>query len=156
MKRQLCLITAITTAIIFSLTGCASNEASSTNNKKAEVPSLVIKTDCGGCKVNSSVSALIQESYTKKAAQSGMLISKDTQATLTISDYSERNLTMRTVSVIAGPLAIAFDIKDEIVANISFKEKSFTIEYNKVNPFQGIDSVANEIGEMTFEKLEIY
>lgn len=155
MKRQLSLITAITTAIIFSLTSCASNKASSSNNKKAEVPSLVIKTACGNCKISASIAALIQESYIKKAAQSGMLISKDTQATLTINNYSERNLTMRTVSVIAEPLAIAFDIKDEIVANVSFKEKSFAIEYNKMNPFQGIESVANEIAEMTFEKLEI-
>jgi len=99
--------------------------------------------------VRPTVTESIRASYTAAAAKAGVPIAGDAQVTLTIKDYTERSLAIRTLSFVAGPLAFA--LKDEIRAVALVDGKPLSLEYHYRVPFRGIDAVASKLGELTFD-----
>lgn len=113
------------------------------------VPGISVVIDCGKCEVRPSVPEQIRSGYAAAAAKAGVAIARDKQITVTIKDYSERGLAMRSVSVVAGPLAFA--LKDEIKAVASLNGKQMPLEYHYRNPLRGMDAVAEKVGELSFD-----
>jgi len=143
------LVTLTSISIASLLAGCATDVQTTPRALPKNVPSIAVATDCGKCEVPAEVRELIRTSYAAAAAKAGVPIANDKQITLTIKDYSERSLVVRSASVVAGPLAFA--LKDEIKAVAVVDGKRSPLEYNYRNPFQGIKSVAQKMGELSFE-----
>jgi hypothetical protein len=130
-------------------TGCATDAPPTPRSPPKSVPGLSVRVDCGDCLVRPNVPALIRGSYAAAADKAGVSIASDTQITLTIKDYTERSPGMRTVSFIAGPLALA--LKDEIKAVALVDGKPVPLEYHYRIPFLGIETVAQKLGALSFE-----
>lgn len=143
-------LVALTSISIASLlAGCATDVQTTPKALPKSVPGIAVTTDCGKCEVPVEVTELIRTGYAVAAAKAGVPIANDKQITLTIKDYSERSMVVRFGSVVAGPLAFA--LKDEIKAVAVVDGKRSPLEYNHRNPFQGIKSVAEKMGELSFE-----
>lgn len=85
--------------------------------------------------------------YTKAAAKSGVPISSQSEATLSITDYTQRPPGAR---VMFG----AFAGKDEIKAVVIFKDNKFEVEDYYRNAWLGMNSLSERIGKMVFEKIQ--
>ncbi len=133
-----------------SLAACATQPPKKVSNVLPKsVPALAVVLDCGDCKVRSTVPELIRTSYAAAAAKAGVSIAGDTQVMLTIKDYTERGMATRIVSLIAGPPAMM--LKDEIKAVAVVNGEPLPLTFNRRMPFRGIDSVAHELGELSFD-----
>lgn len=108
--------------------------------------------ECKDCQVKSTVPGFIQSGYAAAAAAAkyGVAIDQKTQMTLTVKEYAERSLAMRSVSLGAGPLASM--VKDEIKSVATIYDREVEVEYFYRVLFSRIESVAEKIGEMSFEK----
>lgn len=137
-------------SIALLLTGCATEAptTSTSSTRPKSVPGIAVLIDCGGCQVRSTVEASIRNGYEAAAAKAGVQVEGDRRVTLTIKDYTERGLAIRAVSFVAGPLAFA--LKDEIRAVASIDGKQLPLEYHYRNPLQGIEAVAQKLGELSF------
>lgn len=113
------------------------------------MPTISVLVDCGECRVAPKVPELIRASYAAAATKAGIPISSDAQVTLTIKDYAERGLAMRSVSLVAGPLALA--LKDEIRSVILIDGEQIPLEFHYRIPFFGIETVARKLGELSFD-----
>ena len=133
------------------LTGCATEAPIAPKTLPKSVPSISVVIDCGKCQVQPTVPALIRTGYAAAAAKAGVAIAGDTPITVTIKDYTERGLALRTVSLVAGPLAFA--LKDEIKAVAVVDGKPLPLEYNSRSPLRGIETVAQRLGEASFEAI---
>jgi hypothetical protein len=110
------------------------------------VPSLKAVMACGSCSVHESVPGLIAKGYANAAAKSGVKIDSGSEATLTITTYTQRPPGAR---VMFG----AFAGKDEIKATVSYKNKSFEVEDYYRNAWLGMNALSERIGELAFEKM---
>lgn len=131
------------------LAGCATDAPQASKPLPQSVPDIAIVIDCEKCEVGPTVPELIRTGYAAAAAKWGVPIARGTQFTVTIKDYSERGLAMRVVAVVAGPLAFA--LKDEIKAVATIDGKRWPLEHQERNPFQGMDAVAQRLGELSFD-----
>lgn len=136
-------------SIALLLMGCATEAPKESRVLPKSVPPISVVTDCGDCQVRPTVSALIRAGYVAAAAKAGVPIRGDAPVTLTIKDYSERGLAMRSVSLVAGPLALA--LKDEIKAVALVDGKQLPLEFHYRIPFLGIETVAQKLGELSFD-----
>lgn len=91
----------------------------------------------------------IRASYADAATKAGTPVAQDSELILKITEYHERSIGIRLVSLVAGPLAMA--LKDEIKAVAMFNGKEVPVEYTYRLPFFGISSVAQHVGELSFE-----
>lgn len=139
-------------AIIVS--GCAStgqttssSAATPQTNPLGEVPTLKVIVDCGACTVKPTIPSLIVEGYTEAAGKAGRKVSTTKEASLTIKEYTSRNDTARF-------LAGAFAGKDEIKAVIAYQGKTYAVEDYYRNAWLGIDTLAKNIGEMSYAELK--
>lgn len=112
-----------------------------------QVPGIKVAIDCGTCTVRPGVPALIVQGYRDAAAKAGAQVSATAEATVTIKDYTERNDTARF-------LVGAFAGKDEIVTEVTHKDKSFKVEDYYRNAWLGIDALASKIGAMVFTQIK--
>lgn len=133
------------------LVGCATEAPKESRVLPTSIPPISVVIDCGECQVRPTVSALIRAGYVAAAAKAGVPITGDAQMTLTIKDYSERGLAMRSVSLVAGPLALA--LKDEIKAVALVDGKQLPLEFHYRIPFLGIETVAQKLGELSFDAI---
>ena len=133
------------------LASCATEAPTTPKVQPKSIPGLSVVIDCGACQVRPTVAESIRASYAAAAAKAGVPIAGDTQVTLTIKDYTERGLAIRTLSFVAGPLAFA--LKDEIRAVALVGGKPIPLEYHYRIPFRGIDAVASKLGELSFDAL---
>ncbi len=106
--------------------------------------------------MRSTVPELIRRGYVEAAAKAGVQVVGDSQTTLTIKDYTERGVAVRSasfvVSLLFPPLAYALtDVKDEIKADALVDGKQVSLEYDYRIPFFGIETVAQKLGERTFQ-----
>lgn len=135
-------------SVAIFVSGCATNtQTSAINNKKIEVPNIVIKADCGNCQIKAGVPELITAGYKEAAANSGASISNQEYA-----DVKIKALTFRSDA--ARFLAGAFAGKDEIKIEVIYKEKTFEVEDYYRNAWLGIDALARNIGEKLFEQIK--
>lgn len=136
------------------MTGCSSTSPVKTEAETSpsaasvakETPALKITLDCGSCDVKSSVPALIVNGYNAAAKQAGSKVTPNKIAQVSIKEYSARSDGARF-------LAGAFAGKDEIKAVISYGGKIHSVEDYYRNAWQGIDSLATKIGEMTYSEI---
>lgn len=135
-------------SIALLLTGCATEAPATSSTRPKSVPGIAVVIDCGGCQVRPTVEVSVRNGYEAAAAKAGVQVEGDRRVTLTIKDYTERGLVTRAVSFVAGPLAFA--LKDEIRAVASIDGKQLPLEYHYRNPFQGIEAVAQKLGELSF------
>ncbi|BFG80562.1 hypothetical protein PTKU46_85960 [Paraburkholderia terrae] len=116
------------------------------------VPDISVQIDCGKCQVRSTVPESIHRGYAAAAAKAGVEIENERKTTVTIRDYTERGIAVRTISVVASvfvpPLALV--LKDEIKADAMVDGKQVQLEYHYRIPFFGIESVAQKLGEQSF------
>ena len=113
----------------------------------ADVPTLKVVLDCGACEVKPNIAGLIVENYTQAAAKAGAKVAATNEATLTIKEYRARGDAARfLVGIFAG--------RDEIKAVITYQGKTFAVEDYYSNAWQGIESVAKNIGEMAYGQLK--
>lgn len=131
------------------LAGCATEAPKTSRVLPKSVPAISVVYDCGECQVRPTVPELIRAGYTAAAAKAGVPITGDAQMALTIKDYTERGLVMRSVSLVAGPLALA--LKDEIKAVVLVDGKQLPLEFQYRIPFFGIETVAQRLGEQSFD-----
>lgn len=130
------------------LAGCATEALNASRALPKSMPAISVVIDCGECQVRPTVPELIRAGYTA-AAKAGVPIKSDTQMTLTIKDYTERGLAIRSVSLVAGPLALA--LKDEIKAVALVDGIQLPLEFHYRIPFLGIETVAQKLGEQSFD-----
>lgn len=143
-------------SILLALTlmaGCSTvplPSSSSSSASRMEVPKLILVVDCKDCEVPDDALFLISESYQAAASASGATMARNAEATLTITEYSIRNLAFL---MLAGPLAMA--MTDEIKGTISFDGKMYPVEKASRNPipFSRKESLAKSIGYLTFSTL---
>lgn len=131
------------------LVGCATEASKESRVLPKSIPPISVVIDCGECQVRPTVPELIRAGYAAAAAKAGVSITGDAQMTLTIKDYTERGLAMRSVSLVAGPLALA--LKDEIKAVALVDRKQLPLEFHYRIPFLGIETVAQKLGELSFD-----
>lgn len=136
-------------AAAFLLVGCATEASKSPKAFLKSMPPISVVIDCGECQVRPAVPELIRAGYVAAAKKAGVPITGDAQMTLTITGYTERGLAMRSVSLVAGPLAFA--LKDEIKAVAMVNEKQLPLESYYRIPFLGIETAATKLGEITFD-----
>lgn len=152
MKASIRVVPITLAATLALLAGCASQPNSSPTGGAApvavkSVPKLRIVQACGGCDVPEDVPGLIEEGYAKAAAEAGTKVSPTETATLTIKELSYRSAGARiAVGAFAG--------KDEIKADVAYKDKKFSVEDYYRNAWQGISSLARKIGAMAHEQLQ--
>lgn len=115
------------------------------------VPDISVVIDCGKCQVRPTVPGLIHTAYADAAAKAGVAIARDAQMTVTIKEYTDRNVATRIVSVLAGPLGFA--LKDEIKASVVVDGKSIPLKYSQRMPFLGIETVATKLGKVSFKAI---
>lgn len=113
------------------------------------IPPMAVVIDCADCQVRPTVPELIRAGYAAAAEKAGVPITGDAPMTLTIKGYTERGLAMRSVSLVAGPLAFA--LKDEIKAVAMVDEKQLPLEFYYRIPFLGIETAARKLGELSFD-----
>lgn len=135
-------------SIAWLLAGCSTGAPEARATPPKSVPGIAVVVDCGDCHVRPSVPELIRTAYASAAAKSGASIADDKAITLTITDYTERSLAMRSLSLIAGPLALA--LKDEIRAVAVIDGTPLPLDYSVRLPFLGIEAVASKLGELSF------
>ncbi|MFV8644305.1 hypothetical protein [Ralstonia pseudosolanacearum] len=136
------------------LAGCAAEKAPTTAQARpASVPDIAVLIDCGDCEVRPTVPELIRASYTAAAAKAGVPITGDTRMTLTIRGYSERSFAMRSASLLAGPAALM--LKDEIRAVALVDGQRLPLEYHYRIPLFGIETVAQKLGELSFDAVAV-
>lgn len=135
-------------AIALLLTGCATKAPTTSSARPKSVPGIAVLIDCGDCEVRSTVEESIRHGYEAAAAKAGVQIEGDRRVTFTIKDYKERGLAIRALSFVAGPLAFA--LKDEIKAVASIDGRQLSLAYHHRNPLQGIEAVAQKLGELGF------
>jgi hypothetical protein len=129
------------------LSGCATGPFhADAPRHAADVPTLKVVVDCGGCKVKSDLKALVAEGYNGAASQAGAKVLPSKVATLTIKEYVARDDSARF-------WAGAFAGKDEIKAVLSYQGKQFPVEDYARMAFKGIDNVAKNVGEKAYEQL---
>lgn len=131
------------------LAGCATEAPKASRALPKSIPAISIVIDCGECQVRPSVPELIRAGYAAAAAKAGVPITGDVKMALTIKDYTERGLAIRFVSLVAGPLALA--LKDEIKAVALVDGKQLPLEFHYRIPFLGIETVAQQLGEQSFD-----
>ncbi|RDJ98476.1 hypothetical protein DLM46_33265 [Paraburkholderia lacunae] len=116
------------------------------------MPDISVLIDCGDCQVRPTVPELIHKGYAAAAAKAGVQIESDKTMMLTIKDYTERGLAVRSVTIVASffipPIALV--AKDEIKADALVNGKQVPLEYHYRIPFFGIESVAQKLGELSF------
>lgn len=140
-----------TTSLVLALSfiaGCASSPKTSPVAAKSlkELPKIEVVLDCGACQVRTTVAPLIIQSYREKASKVGVSLNQNKVATVTIKAYSARNDAMRFMTgMMSG--------KDEIMAVVAYEGRSVVVQEYYQNAFQGIESVAEKIGELTFAEL---
>lgn len=130
------------------LAGCAAEVPRTSRALPKSVPAISVVFDCGECRVRPTVPELIRVSYATAAARAGIPIANEAHMILTIKDYTERGLAMRSISLVAGPLALA--LKDEIKAVALVDGKELPLEFHYRMPFLSIETVARKLGEMSF------
>lgn len=150
MKINRHLLKLMSVSIFIGLTGCATNTppvaTSGVQKAVTVVPNLKVIADCGACQVRPTVAGLIAEGYKEAAMKSGAQVSLNSDAIVTIKEYSDRNDAARfLVGVFAG--------KDEIKATVSDQDKKFEVEDYYRNAWFGIESLSKKIGLMIFEKI---
>lgn len=149
---QFIRLTALGSVLAASLlAGCATEAPTAPKVQPKSVPGLTVMIDCGSCQVRPAVQESIRTGYAAAAAKAGVPIVGDTQATLKITDYTERGLAIRSISFVAGPFAFA--LKDEIKGVAVVNGKPLPLEYHVRSPFSGIDAVAQKLGELSFDTL---
>ncbi len=128
-------------------TATPATSAPATSAVVADVPTLKVVLDCGACEVKPNIAGLVIDGYTQAAAKVGAKVSAANEATLTIKEYRARGDAARFfVGIFAG--------RDEIKAVITYQGKTFMVEDYYSNAWQGIDSVAKNIGEMAYGQLK--
>lgn len=128
--------------------GCANTSAVSRQASAAvEVPALAVSADCGACSMKPSIPGLIVQGYNEAARKAGRSVSATEEARLIIKAYTARSDGDR---MMLGALAG----KDEIKAEVSYRGKTFAVEDYYRNAWQGIDSVARNIGELSYAELK--
>ncbi|MDH6148201.1 MULTISPECIES: hypothetical protein [Paraburkholderia] len=138
------------------LAACTTAGPTASTALPKSVPDISVLVDCGSCQVRSTVPELIRRGYVEAAAKAGVQVVGDSQTTLTIKDYTERGVAVRSasfvVSLLFPPLAYALtDVKDEIKADALVDGKQVSLEYDYRIPFFGIETVAQKLGERTFQ-----
>lgn len=103
-------------------------------------------TACGACSVPDSVPDLIAQGYAEAAEKAGVKVATGSQATLSITTYTQRPPANR---ILFGALAG----KDEIKATVTYKGQTFEVEDYYANAWLGMNSLSARIGEMAFEKI---
>ncbi len=154
MKASFRIVPLTLVATLALLVGCASqpgapaaSSGSTPPTATKMVPKLRIVLACGGCDVPEDVPGLIEEGYAKAAAEAGTKVSPTETATLTIKELSYRSAGARiAVGAFAG--------KDEIKADVAYKDKKFSVEDYYRNAWQGISSLARKIGGMAHDQLQ--
>ncbi len=113
----------------------------------AEVPQLKVVTACGDCTVHETVPDLIRKGYANAAEKAGVKISAQSEATVSITSYTQRPPALRvTFGAFAG--------KDEIKATVSYQGKTFEVEDYFRNAWLGMNALSENIGEMVFQKIQ--
>lgn len=136
-------------SIVSLLAGCATQTRPASMPMPNSVPGISVVMDCGQCQVAPAIPDLIRTAYADAAAKAGVAIAGDAQMAVTIKEYKDRSMTIRALSVLAGPLA--FSLKDEIKAVALVDGKPVALEYSYRVPFWGIETVATKLGEMSFD-----
>lgn len=140
--------TAVLAVLAVIQAGCANTSAVTQHTSAAvEVPTLVVSADCGSCSVKPSIPGLIVQGYSEAARKAGRSVSVTEEARLVIKAYTARSDSDR---MMLGALAG----KDEIKAEVSYRGKTFAVEDYYRNAWQGIDSVARNIGELSYAELK--
>lgn len=139
-------------SIVSLLVGCSMMEPSTPAVLPKSVPDISVAIDCGKCEVRPSVPESIRKGYVAAAGKAGVRIEPNARIDVTIKDYTERSLAMRSatfaVSILLPPVALA--LKDEIKVDALVEGKHVPLEYHYRIPFFGIESVAQKVGELSF------
>lgn len=140
--------TAVLAVVAVIQAGCASTSSvSRSTSAAAEVPTLAVSADCGSCSVKPSIPGLIVQGYNEAARKAGRSVSATEEARLVIKSYTARSDSDR---MLLGAMAG----KDEIKAEVSYRGRTFAVEDYYRNAWQGIDSVARNIGELSYAELK--
>lgn len=134
-------------AALLALTGCASHAPTVAQVKPTTVPSLKITLDCGSCQVRPEVQPLMQQAYAAAAARDGISVSPDAEALVAIKQYTARDTTAR---VLAGALAG----KDEMLVEVKYQGKTYTVTDYFRNAWQGIESLSKKMGELIYSQIQ--
>ena len=134
--------------MLLALAGCATHAPGPEGKAPTQpVPQLKVLADCGACQVNPRVPQLIVDGYTEAATKAGATISPELEATASIKGYSAReDVTRFLIGAFAG--------KDEIKADVRYKDRQFSVEDYYYNAWLGIESLAQKIGELIFEQVK--
>lgn len=130
--------------LAIALAGCTTapqqQPTSASAKLQAEVPTLKVTVDCGGCTVRSDIPLRIVANYNIAASKAGVKVSPDKVAYAAIKSYSERNDGARF-------LAGAFAGKDEIKLSLTTPDnRHLEVEDYFRNAFQGMDDLLESIG----------
>ena len=140
--------TTVLAVVALIQTGCAGTSAvTRSTSASAEVPALAVSADCGSCSVKPSIPGLIVQGYNEAARKAGRSVSSTEEARLVIKAYTARSDSDR---MLLGAMAG----KDEIKAEVSYRGRTFAVEDYYRNAWQGIDSVARNIGELSYAELK--
>lgn len=96
--------------------------------------------------MHETVADLIRKGYASAAEKSGMKVTTQSEATLSITTYTQRPPGLR---VMFG----AFAGKDEIKASVTYQDKTFEIEDYFRNAWLGMNALSENIGALVFEKI---
>ncbi len=146
MRFRNIFILVFTLACSLTISGCVTPPLGAAALTR-EVPRLKVSMDCGDCQVRPNAPDLIVRGYTEAATKSGAKIDNAQEAAVSVKEYIARNDTARL-------LAGAFAGKDEIKAEVIFRDKSFAVEDYYRNAWLGISELSQKIGEMIFEKIK--
>ena len=113
----------------------------------AGVPALEIEWNCGNCKPNDKVPALIQSAYAAAAGASHVGVVDADAVHVTITEFRQRNPAMRSLfGVMAG--------KDSMAVKLSWHGKQATAREYEANAFHGMNAIAESVGKQTFRAVE--
>lgn len=143
MKVKHCI--GIAVGMFVALTGWAGEVESSAPGPQA-APALELSFNCGECAPSEAVKDAIQQGYAEAMAKAGRAPNPQAKVTLNVVEYAERSSGARILfGVFAG--------KDKIRGTVMANGTEFEVEDTAVTTFNGIETVARNIGEAVFAKV---
>lgn len=113
-----------------------------------QVPKLAIGWGCRDCQVNDRVPAMILSAYLRAASASGYTVSDAETARVSIVQFSERKLALRSIF---GRLAGS----DSMTTQTVFRGKQTMAQDSVTDSSMDVDLVGAHIGEQTFRNLTL-
>lgn len=111
------------------------------------LPTLDVQYDCGDCQPTEKIKALIAGAYMDAAdKQKRQLDEALPPLPLTITSYRSRGKARLLLDILAGA--------DHITGKLQCKDQSYEVSDIAITVINGIESVAENIGRLAYQKVE--